>query len=241
MNFASNQSSNLIDQDSAEGLPFGVKVLLCFLGAVFFLEFLATGSFQPRADLLTYIGGTKGELIKQDSIYWLRIFTALYLHGSIIHLISNCIGFLIGGPILEKLIGKYWFWAVFLISGAIGSLFSLFITPSNTVSVGASGGVMGVFSAALLVTNIKVKPVFRKHFNIYFGQALIPSLIPLSRHVDYAAHFGGAIGGILCGLVMMLFWPKEFNHPQGEGISKLLIVIFLIASLASLFLTIMNF
>jgi membrane associated rhomboid family serine protease len=218
MNFASNQSSNLIDQDSAEGLPFGVKVLLCFLGAVFFLEFLATGSFQPRADLLTYIGGTKGELIKQDSIYWLRIFTALYLHGSIIHLISNCIGFLIGGPILEKLIGKYWFWAVFLISG-----------------------VMGVFSAALLVTNIKVKPVFRKHFNIYFGQALIPSLIPLSRHVDYAAHFGGAIGGILCGLVMMLFWPKEFNHPQGEGISKLLIVIFLIASLASLFLTIMNF
>jgi membrane associated rhomboid family serine protease len=109
------------------------------------------------------------------------------------------------------------------------------------VSVGASGGVMGVFSAALLVTNIKVKPVFRKHFNIYFGQALIPSLIPLSRHVDYAAHFGGAIGGILCGLVMMLFWPKEFNHPQGEGISKLLIVIFLIASLASLFLTIMNF
>jgi rhomboid protease GluP len=45
-------------------------------------------------------------------------------------------------------------------------------------------------------------------------QTLLPSLIPLATapdgaHIDYAAHFGGAIGGALIGAILLLRWPAE--------------------------------
>lgn len=48
---------------------------------------------------------------------------------------------------------------------------------------------------------------------------LVPSVLPLvgalqGQKVDYAAHFGGAIGGAVIGLLMMEVWSKTEPRPR---------------------------
>ncbi len=222
-------------------LPEGVKTLLGILALAFLFELFKAGSFAPSPAKLIQIGGTNSRLVLAEPVYFLRIFTALFLHGNIIHLLSNSIAILIGGPFVERLVGKYWFWVIFLYSAAFGSVASLFLSKPYIVSVGASGGIMGIFSAALVLTNLKVKPEYRQNLNIIFLQSTIPSLIPLSRGIDYAAHTGGAIGGAILGLFLLAFWPSNQIRPSENILVHLLLVVFLMATVLAFYLTVFRF
>lgn len=51
---------------------------------------------------------------------------------------------------------------------------------------------------------------------------LLPSLLPLTSalrgmQIDYAAHFGGAFGGIAVGLVLLALWPGSETRPHRRG------------------------
>lgn len=223
---------------SSERFPEGLQILLVILATVFVLEIIGSGSFNPSSHQLATFGGTSFLLIEQNKIFWLRAFTALFLHANLFHLLSNGIALLIGAPFLERIVGKYWLLTIFLYSGLIASMFSIFISPNNVVSIGASGGVMGIFSAALLITNKRIKPEFRKNLNLIFLQALIPSLIPFSPHVDYAAHFGGAIGGLILGSLVLCSWPMQEFKPQAEHTAKALVIMFMLTSVIAGYFTI---
>ena len=85
-----------------------------------------------------------------------------------------------------------------------GGVASLLINAPNTVSVGASGAIMGMLAAAFLVTLRLPYGRERSSAQMPVIYWLIPALIPLGtrRHegnVDFAAHFGGAIVGFALG------------------------------------------
>jgi rhomboid protease GluP len=222
-----------------ERLPDGLKTLLIFLGLIYLLEVVLSGSFNPPPQSLAQLGGSGLLLVKQSSTFWLRVCTALFLHGNIMHLLSNSVGLLIGGPFLERIIGKYWFWTVFLYAGLAGSVFSVLFGSENVVSVGASGGVMGIYSAALVIANWRISPEYRKNLNIIFLQSMVPSLIPLSRYVDYHAHFGGALGGAIMGFLVLSNWPMHFKEPQNSFLALFLIFAFMLASGLAVYLTVL--
>ena len=103
------------------------------------------------------------------------------------------------GAVLENVIGRAWFAAVFAVSGVGGALMSLLINPQSLISVGASGAIMGLFAAAFSVS-YRYAPGSPMRGFLQSGslRILIPSLIlPLfdglfGQRIDFAAHIGGS-------------------------------------------------
>jgi membrane associated rhomboid family serine protease len=201
---------NLID-------PFSLRtnwltcIILTLLSVIYVCELAfavdySNGAFSASITTLMALGGASHDLIiKGDE--WRRIFTAPFLHGGFMHLLMNAIALFYAGRILEKQIGAAWLLAVYFTGGVAGSLFSIYLNSPNTLTVGASGAVMGLF-AALMVASFHADNKTKRHgLQMLSLRVLIPSMLPQGgTHIDYAAHFGGAVGGGLCALIMLINW-----------------------------------
>lgn len=135
-----------------------------------------------------------------------RIFTSLFLHFGISHLLNNMV--LLGalGWNLEFETGRIKFLIIYFISGLGGNLLSLYMNMKANemvVSAGASGAIFGLMGALLCVvlknhgrvgrlTNRGL--LFMVALSLYFGLT--------SSGVDNAAHIGGLVCGFLAAGVL---------------------------------------
>src|SRR3989344_8970660 len=69
------------------------------------------------------------------------LFTSMFLHGSIVHLLSNMFALFLFGLILEKEIGTKKFLLIYAITGIFAGYVASMFYPS---SLGASGAIFGV-------------------------------------------------------------------------------------------------
>lgn len=83
---------------------------------------------------------------------WYRLFTAPFLHGGLLHIFSNSIALFYASRILESRVGKIWLLAIYFVSALSGSVFSTILNKPDTLSVGASGAIMGLFVAILVIS-----------------------------------------------------------------------------------------
>ncbi len=202
-----------------ERFPVLTGVLLAILAGAFAAEQLfgigpAGGLLAPSIQTLVALGGLNRDLVLQSG-EWYRLFSAALLHGDVVHLVLNGVALYLAGTVLESLVGRAWFFALFVIGTLGGALMSLGLNPASVVSVGASGAIMGLLAAAF-ACSWRVPPgALRTQIQMAMLQVLIPSLIPLAvsrtgAQVDYAGHLGGALAGALAGLAMLRTWrPAE--------------------------------
>lgn len=139
----------------------------------------------------------------RDHEYW-RILTGATTHGSILHVVMNCYAFYSFGRIFEMLANRAHLAIVFLCSAIAGGILSLIFVPDG-ISVGASGGIVGLIGY-LAVYAFKrrqfVSAQFRKSLLINIGFILIFGLA-LYQVIDNYGHIGGLIFGALYGLVQI--------------------------------------
>jgi rhomboid protease GluP len=218
-------------QPLERGRPVLTYAMLALFTAIFLVEVLLPGNsgsdFSPDITTLVAMGGVSRSLVVEQG-EWYRLFTAALLHASPMHIIFNGIAFWNGGVILEGLVGPAWLFTIFGLGALGGSLMSLAINEPNIVSVGASGAIMGMFSAGLVAT-LRIPPgAGRSRIQGGLLRMLIPSLLPfLSVHsgekIDYADHFGGTLAGLAVGLLLIATWPKDgMSSPASSGLAKLL-------------------
>jgi membrane associated rhomboid family serine protease len=202
--------------------PWPTFALLAILIAVFALEnlFAVTPSVRltPTAATLFALGGLTRQAVFSGR-EWFRVFTAPFLHVSPTHLVGNGVALLLGGWLLERLIGRLWFLALFFIAALSGSLMSLAIAPPNIVSVGASGALTGMFAALFLLGfHMPTGTATRIRLQISSLGVLIPSLVPLfsisADQMDYGAHLGGALSGTAVAGLLLISWPETERIPQ---------------------------
>ena len=132
-----------------------------------------------------------------DGVHFLhqyyRAFTAMWLHASFEHIFFNMITLLIVGPALEVLLGKVRFVALYLLAGLGGSVGSYILGPHNELGIGASGAIMGVLGAYLVVGLRRRLPIAPVAILLVINLAL-----GFTGNTDWRAHFGGlAVGGLL--------------------------------------------
>lgn len=145
-------------------------------------------------------------LVKSKTLageYW-RLLTCTLLHGSILHIFFNSIAIFVIGHMVIRITGFSYFVIVFLFSGILGSLFSLFFMPTQT-SVGASGGIMGLIGFILIIS-IKFKDnVPRNIIKSMLNSIILIAIMGISAYdiIDNAAHGGGLVGGILIGFILI--------------------------------------
>ena len=219
--------------------PVVTVSILLVLCAVFAAEMIygigpPTGSLQPSIETLLGFGGLSRELVMSGD--WYRLFTAPFLHGSAIHLGMNAFALWIAGRTLERLVGHAWFAGIYAVGALAGSIGSLELNPQGVIGVGASGAIMGLFAAMLIISIRFPAGPFRNALRSNAIYVLIPSLLPLANalhtetKVDYAAHAGGAAGGAIVGILLLMIWPRTQPTPLAKSVAVLLAV----ASLAAL-------
>lgn len=82
----------------------------------------------------------------------ITLFTSLFLHGGVVHLLGNMIYLWVFGGAVEDALGHSRYLAFYLVAGAIGSLtHTLLFSASSVPSIGASGSIAGVLGAFLVL------------------------------------------------------------------------------------------
>ena len=138
------------------------------------------------------------------------IFTSIFSHFSLWHLIFNMMFLYFSGQLFEQIFDKRKLWQTYIFGGIAGGFLEIaahFLFPSfqNTeqVVVGASGSIMAIFTAlAFHSPNIRVSLFGVIPVKIYFIALffLLNDLIGISNPSDNVAHFahlGGAIFGLI--------------------------------------------
>jgi membrane associated rhomboid family serine protease len=143
---------------------------------------------------------------------WLTLFTAMFLHGSPMHLIGNMLYLWIVGDNVEEVLGPVRYIIVYLACGLVGSLAQIAAAPDSMIpTLGASGAIAGIMGAyviwfphnqirVLVFRFITVLPAVVVIggwilLQVYLGAGALHK-VGESGGVAYLAHVGGAITGI---------------------------------------------
>lgn len=131
------------------------------------------------------------------------IFTAPLLHGGWPHLVSNSLPFLVLGFLV--LLGGLTRWLVLsLISIVSSGLAAWFLTPVNTIVLGASGLIFG-WLTYLIVRGLWSRQPSQVVVGVLVLVAyggLIWGVLPGVAGVSWQAHLGGAIGGVVAARLL---------------------------------------
>jgi rhomboid protease GluP len=223
----------------ASVFPVVTAVILIAMGVIFSAEVTFgvepwTGAFEPSVTTLMAFGGLQYPLVA-DQGQWYRLLSAPLLHLDISHVLINGIVLWFSGRAVERMIGRSWFAAVFIIGAIAGGLMSLVVNAHNVVSVGASGAIMALLAARYVLAFHYEPGSQRQAMQSNALRLLIPSLIPLgaghaSGAVDYGAHFGGAIAGVIMAAILLACWRRRDTTPSRGRVAGAIVALGLFAA-----------
>jgi len=172
---------------------------------IYVISALLSGSFiDMDMETLVHMGALFGPFTVLDEQWW-RLFTAMFLHGGMTHLLMNMFSLYLIGRGAEMYFDTKSYVSIYLFSGLIGGLVSLYVHPVS-VGVGASGAIFGIFGALagfFLAHRDKIathSKAFMKDFAIIIGINLVIGLSIES--VDVSAHIGGLVVGLVGGFLL---------------------------------------
>lgn len=193
-----------------------VTVVLILINVLVFIAVELTGTSQNAWHVLDYGAAYTPYIVQNGEIY--RLFTSMFLHFGIEHLVNNMLVLFVLGSRLEQVIGKLRFLFIYLAGGIAGNIFSLILELRNqdfSVSAGASGAVFAVMGAMIYVVirnkgwlgDLSMRQILvMAVFSLYFGFT--------SSGVDNAAHIGGMIAGFV--LAVLIWHPRKKRDQQME-------------------------
>ena len=124
--------------------------------AVFLLEMLilSTGGERALNTFFVAYGVVPTAISSGQSIvipFYLTLFTAMFVHGSLTHIGFNMLYLLAFGDNLEDRLGHGRYLIFYLLTGLLAALAQIAVDPHSPVpSVGASGVIAGVLSGYIL-------------------------------------------------------------------------------------------
>ncbi len=157
----------LKDTNPSRTTPFITYIIIGLNVVVFGFEFLL-GDYQ--SELFYYFGVIPARLTASadyefSGIFsFFTVFTSMFLHGGIMHLIGNMLFLYVFGDNVEDRLGHFKYIFFYLLAGVAAALTQVFIAPESEVPmIGASGAIAGVLGAYVFL----------------FPRARISTLIPL--------------------------------------------------------------
>ena len=220
---------NKINQKQAEDLfakkdPIITKILITINIVIFILQ-LVLGW-----DVVANFGANYAPFVKSGKFYVL--FTSMFIHGNLIHLLFNMYALYIIGPQVESFYGKIKYLAIYFGSGILGALLSdIFL--QNSISVGASGAIFGLLSSIVY---------FGYHYRAYLDTVIRSQIMPLIifniflgiviPNIDTFCHIGGFIGGVLVSMACGI----KYKSSKSERING-----FILTTIYTIFLLILLF
>jgi membrane associated rhomboid family serine protease len=145
-----------------------------------------------------------------DSFPLVTVFTSLFLHGNLLHLLGNMVFLLVFGGGVESAFGPIRFMLYYLFWGVLACAAHIYVDPTAITPVlgasGAIGGVLGCYFLLFPAHKVEIWVPFLFTFvetsawillAIWF---LYQIFIPQSGVANWA-HAGGFLGGMLTVLI----------------------------------------
>jgi membrane associated rhomboid family serine protease len=119
---------------------FAYQLTLMFGGGGALNVFVDQYALTPRRLISNFTSGEE----------WLTVFTSMFLHGSVAHVLGNCWFLWIFGNNIEDSLGPFRYLLLYLISGVGAAALQVLVYPAASIPMlGASGAISGVLGAYL--------------------------------------------------------------------------------------------
>ena len=190
-----------------------VTSIILDLNLLVFLVMVLSGVHPIYPNGLELLQWGANRRLETTSGEWWRLLTSTFLHGGIMHLFLNIYGLIIAAIFVEPVLGRKKYFILYVLSGLCGSLASIWWYP-NTISVGASGAIFGLYGAilGLLLTDAFSKDGKQGILAMIGVYVVINLLWGLTGGIDNAAHIGGLLSGALIGIALYKLSGDKKNN-----------------------------
>lgn len=197
-----------------------VTLGIVILNVVIFVYQITMQGSSAREFFLEF-GAVPALIIQGQNLH--AIFSSMFLHGGLMHLLGNMLYLWIFGDNIESLCGHLRFIAFYLICGIIAFLSHFALEPTSQVPiVGASGAISGVLGAyairfprASVHVLIPLFPIVwlwrvvrapaALALGVWFALQIFSAILSGPTGVAWWAH----IGGFIAGVVLIRFFEKS--------------------------------
>ena len=169
-----------------------VTVILIGINIAVFLLETKDGGSTNTAVALKY-GALYTPYIRQGQYY--RLFTAMFLHFGVWHLLFNMYALFVLGPAVDYVCGAAIYLIIYLAAGILGNVLTMLVEEKkgrSSISAGASGSIFGLLGACLVLSiagyGFSLRSILSTlAINLVYGLS--------SRRINMMSHVGGFIGG----------------------------------------------
>ncbi len=237
------------DANRTQRFPFVNLSLILVNILVFLYEVTLSNSLtltQATRDLVMFFNQwavvpseyTGGPSVPPDvTPVFLTLFTAMFMHGSLLHIGSNMLFLWVFGDNVESNMGHLKYLVFYLISGVLASAAHILFNLGSAVpSLGASGAIAGVLGAYLVLfpraqvrtliilfifitmTRVSAVVLIGIWFLLQFAQGIIELGMPRGETGGVAvwAHVGGFIAGVL---LVFVFRGRRKRFERGDYVA----------------------
>ena len=194
---------------------YGLAVLLDINIGVFLVMALSgLGVVSFQVDDLRDWGANYGPALQGLGVF--RLVTSQFVHGGIMHLMTNLYGLWFAGAFLSPVLKKWGLIASYLACGCGAALASVIVQPAIT-SVGASGSIMGLLGVLLALSALGERRLAAGRGPMIINCLVFAGLTlfqgALNPGVDNVAHIAGLAVGFSLGVLIRLFsWGERSAH-----------------------------
>jgi len=167
-------------------------ILIALNVAIYIYGAIVGGNALTTGDNVIFQWGQYNLLVFNGWYY--QLFTSMFIHASIVHLVGNMLFLFIFGLRGEEMFSLPEFLTIYLVGGLFGNVLSLVFGP-NFISVGASGAIFALFGACVIYGRRSV----RQSILGALVYAFFLFFINTAAGVNILAHLGGLVFGLLLG------------------------------------------
>ena len=206
-----------IGERSPSGDPFDVflrtrtgwpVVTLTIIGLntfIFIVMLVGGGAVDDVTTLIAWGGNSAPRTTGGE---WWRLVTSMFVHGGVLHLLATVAALVPLGFILERALGPFAFATLYLASGILAGVVSLWTMPPMGVGIGASGAIFGIYGVLLasiawiLVTPLPARVPFITVKRLGAAAAVFLLYNLFTDRLDAASEMAGLCTGMAGGLIV---------------------------------------
>jgi len=196
-----------------------VTICLIAINVTIFAWMIVSGLQLGDEETLIAWGGNFGPATTNGE--WWRMLTAMFVHTGFLALLINCACLLQVGTVIERIVGRVAFAAVYVATGVLASAVSLAMNPVS-VTVGAAGAILGLHGFLIACVLFTYFPGASLEIPLAVLKRIAPVTAVFVIYHAVTAGVGDAMvlagfGGMGCGVLLCRKISEE--HPGGLRIA----------------------
>ena len=189
------------------------NLLMVIINIVVFVILEWMGSTTDTMFMLHH--GAMYEPLGVERGEYYRLFTCMFLHFGVQHLLYNMLLLIFVGDMLEKAVGKVRYLMIYLGGGILGNLLSMVVimrTGSYAVSAGASGAIFAVVGALVFLAVKNRDRISQEEIWRLMIMAVLSLIEGFTQTgTDSMAHLGGFLGGVVICLLLTAIQGRQYR------------------------------